>query len=58
MKLLSALGLVVVFILLAVMMPRIFHDLEQTLHQFFTVVQGALSLGSDFLATTSAYLPR
>lgn len=58
MRLFSALGLVVVFVLFAVMMPRVFHDVEATLHQFLQVAQEALSISSDFLATTSAYLPK
>ena len=58
MRLFSAFGLVVVFVLFAVMMPRVFHDLEATLHQFLLVAQEALSISSDFLATTSAYLPK
>ena len=58
MRLFSAFGLVVVFVLFAVMMPRVFHDVEATLHQFLSVAQEALSIGSDFLATTSTYLPK
>ena len=58
MKLFSALGLVIVFVLFAVMMPRVFHDVEATLHQFLSVAQEALSISSDFLATTSTYLPK
>ena len=53
MKLLSALGLVVVFVLLSVMMPPIFHDLETTLHQFFAVIQDTLAIVQNFLAMVS-----
>ena len=53
MKLFSALGLVVVFVLLAVMMPPIFHDVETTLHQFFSLVGDVLALARHFLATIS-----
>ena len=54
MKLFSALGLVVVFVLLAVMMPRVFHDLEGALHQFFALLQDALALAQKFLTSVSS----
>ncbi len=54
MKLLSALGLVVLFLLLFVMMPRIFHDLEETLHRFFGMIQDVLALAQKFLAMVSS----
>ena len=53
MKLFSALGLVVVFMLLAVMMPRIYHDVESTLHQFISVLQDLLVLAKHAVATIS-----
>lgn len=53
MKLFSALGLVVVFVLLAVMMNPVFHALERTLLQFFSLAQDTLELARHALATVS-----
>ena len=54
MKLFSAFGLVVVFVLLAVMMPRVFDGLEGTLHQFFTLAQDALLTIQHLLVSISS----
>ena len=55
MPLFSAIGLGVLFVVLRVMMPLVFHGLAGTLQQFFVLVQDTLALAREVLATISIH---